>query len=229
MNESRLQEWHVFRDPALRRRALTHASVGDGHNERLEFLGDALLDFLIGDMLYRRYPKHAEGALTQARARLVNDKALAALAQQNGIPQELILSAGESRGGGRQRDSILAGALEAYLAAVYLDGGMATVQKLAKQLFTETINDMESAMNDGGAMLKDAKSRLQEYLQKHKKPLPEYEVVARDTIGKRVCVVAICRTDGNRSAMAVADNQQDAEQAAGGCMLAMLVSLKAKA
>ena len=217
-----LAELHSFRDASLLRRALTHASAGEDHNERLEWLGDSLLDFLAGCFLFERYPRLPEGALTQARAKMVSGKALAGLARTIGMPEHIKLSSGELRGGGRERDSILAGALEAYFAAIYLDGGITAARRAAARLFSGMLEMVDRAVAEGGGMLKDGKTRLQEYLQKRGKPPPQYAVLERGEIARRAFCVVECRLDGGKFAAAVAGNRREAEQAAGECLLAAM-------
>jgi ribonuclease-3 len=114
---------YTFRDPALRERALSHRSVGARNNERLEFLGDGLVNLLVAELLYEQFPRAAEGELTRWRARLVSEPALAAIARELELGDQLRLGPGELKSGGFRRDSILADAFEALIAAIYLDGG----------------------------------------------------------------------------------------------------------
>ena len=214
-------ELHAFRDSKLLRRALTHASAGGDHNERLEWLGDSLLDFLAGCFLFERYPRVSEGVLTQARAAMVNGKTLAALAREIGLDKRINLSSGARFAGGL--DSALAGAFEAYFAAVYLDGGMEAVRLAASRVFAETLKTVDRAVLEGGGALKDGKTRLQEYLQGRGEPAPEYHVLGRGEISaRRVYCAAECRLDSRRRTAAVAGNRREAETAAAECMLALL-------
>lgn len=164
---------HAFADPTILKHALTHRSAETSHNERLEFLGDAVLGFVIADLLYLQFPDLDEGRLTRARASLVNRRALAALAKETGIGERIKLGEGELRSGGRQRDSILANAVEAVLGAVYLDGGIAACREEITELYRERLANL--SIEDTG---KDAKTRLQELLQARRAPLPEYTVSA---------------------------------------------------
>ena len=213
-----MDEYHQFSDSALETRALTHASFGADNNEKLEWLGDAVLDFLVSDILYEMYPNMKEGALTQARARLVSGKSLAVIARDIGLPPRLRLSQGEERNGGRERDTILAGALEAYMAAVYLDGGLTVAQTAARQLFTEAAQQIGEVSTD---MLKDSKTRLQEMLQKRGERAPQYHVLSRSMAQSRPFCVVECKV-GDFSMLASADNQREAEQAASECVLVAL-------
>lgn len=223
MTQNRLDALHTFADEKLRRRALTHASFGANDNERLEWLGDALGDFLAGDLLFARHPNLAEGPLTLARSFLVGDKHLAALARGLGMQQHLILSAAESRGGGRERDSILAGAMEAYMAAIYLDGGIDAARRAAAILFADSLTETDSLIRRGA--LKDDKTRLQETLQKRGLSPPQYRVLERGDLSRRPYCIAECRAT-NAVAVAVAENRRAAEQIAGGGVLAMLAALQ---
>jgi ribonuclease-3 len=162
---------HVFADPLLLQQALTHRSAGRHNNERLEFLGDAILGCVIAGELFRRYPRAKEGELSRLRASLVRRESLAEIAQALDIGAHLRLGAGERRSGGHRRDSILSDALEALLGAVSLDSDFATCQQCILVLFSGKLDSLADV-----AVLKDAKTRLQEYLQAQRKPLPEYTV-----------------------------------------------------
>jgi ribonuclease-3 len=157
----------------LIRRALTHRSFGADHNERLEFLGDAVLNVAISSLLYERFSGSDEGDLTRVRAHLVREDSLHRVALALGLPQLLRLSDGEARGGGAQRASILADALEALIGATFLDGGFAPAQALVQRLFGEII-----ATTDFEAWSKDAKTELQEWLQARRLPVPAYRISA---------------------------------------------------
>lgn len=163
---------HPFENPDLLKQALTHCSAGSNNNERLEFLGDALLGCVIAAELYDRYPKATEGELSRMRASLVRRESLARLAQGLDFGRYLRLGAGERKSGGHHRNSILADALEAVFGAIYLDGGFEVFRKCLLRLFSERLE----AVADPEA-LKDAKTRLQEYLQSRQMALPEYTVV----------------------------------------------------
>lgn len=160
-----------FRDPALEQLALTHRSIGKPNNERLEFLGDALLGAIIAEMLYEVHPKASEGELSRLRAQLVNGQALAAVARELELGDGLKLGIGELKSGGFRRESILADAFEATIAAVYLDGGFDACRDTVRGLFAERIAALRRSS-------KDAKTRLQEWLQANGLPLPQYELVA---------------------------------------------------
>jgi ribonuclease-3 len=165
---------HVFADPALLARALTHRSAGSPHYERLEFLGDALLNLIVAEQLYARWPKADEGAMTRARAELVRESALARVARELGIGAMLTLGPGEMKSGGHRRDSILADALEALIAALYLDGGFDACRQVVLPWFEPLLAALPP-LHQGG---KDAKTRLQDGLQARQLPLPVYALLA---------------------------------------------------
>ena len=160
-----------FRDPVLAQLALTHRSIGKPNNERLEFLGDALLGAIIAEMLYEVHPNASEGELSRLRAQLVNGQALALVARELELGDELKLGPGELKTGGFRRDSILADAFEALVAAVYLDSGFEACRDVVRGLFAERIAALRRSS-------KDAKTRLQEWLQAGGWPLPQYELTA---------------------------------------------------
>ena len=164
---------HRFADPRLLTRALTHRSNSAGHNERLEFLGDAVLSLAISGLLYEHFSGSDEGDLTRVRAHLVREDSLHRVALQLGLPEVVRLSDGEARGGGAQRASILADALEAVLGATYIDGGFDAARALVQRWFGEIIATTEIAN-----WAKDAKTELQEWLQGRRLPVPAYRIVA---------------------------------------------------
>ncbi|CAK0747184.1 RNase III [Gammaproteobacteria bacterium] len=163
---------YEFNDPGLLERALTHCSAGDSNNERLEFLGDAVLGFVIGEALYARLEKANEGELSRLRADLVRQATLARLARDLALGHYLLLGQGALRSGGHDRDSILADALEALFAAIYLDGGLARAQEIILARFSPYLDQVVQRPAE-----KDAKTRLQEFLQARQDSLPFYEVV----------------------------------------------------
>ncbi len=160
-----------FRDPALAQLAFTHRSAGRPNNERLEFLGDALLGAIIAELLYEVHPKASEGELSRLRAQLVNGQALAVVARDLELGDELKLGPGELKSGGFRRDSILADAFEALIAAIYMDAGFDACRTAVRELFDERVTALRRSS-------KDAKTRLQEHLQSGGWPLPQYELVA---------------------------------------------------
>ncbi|MGO4700154.1 ribonuclease III [Dyella sp. 2RAB6] len=158
-----------FRDPALAQLALTHRSAGKPNNERLEFLGDALLGVVVAELLYEAHPNASEGELSRLRAQLVNGQALALIARELELGDALKLGSGELKSGGYRRDSILADAFEALVAAVYLDSDFAQCREVVRGVFAERIAAIPRSS-------KDAKTRLQEWLQARGWPLPQYEL-----------------------------------------------------
>jgi ribonuclease-3 len=162
-----------FTQPDLLTRAVTHRSFGVDHNERLEFLGDVVLSLAISDLLFERFAGSDEGDLTRVRAHLVREDSLHKVALLIGLPEVLRLSDGEARGGGAQRPSILADALEAVIGAAYRDGGFEAAQALVQRLFGEVIET-----TDLDNWSKDAKTELQEWLQARRLPVPAYRIVA---------------------------------------------------
>jgi len=161
-----------FSDRALLKQALTHRSAGQQHNERLEFLGDALLGFIIAEELYRRFPNADEGQLTRLRASLVRKESLAALAHNVAIGSHLQLGEGELKSGGYRRESILANALEALIGAIYVDGGFDACRQQVIKLFESTL--LPLSPDD---VVKDPKTDLQEWLQARHLALPTYRML----------------------------------------------------
>lgn len=166
---------YVFQEPALLRQALTHRSHGAPHNERLEFLGDAVLSLCISSTLYQDYPKLTEGDLSRMRAHLVKEPTLAEIAQGMQLGDFLALGEGELKSGGFRRPSILADALEAILGAIYLDSGFGATCKVIEHLYSPIITQL-----DPKNLSKDPKTQLQEYLQGLKFPLPQYLIIATE-------------------------------------------------
>ena len=168
---------YTFEDESLLRLALTHRSASGPNNERLEFLGDAVLDFVISDALFALYPDADEGDLSRLRASLVCDASLGGIAEELGIGEHLILGTGERRSGGHHRESILADAVEAIFGAVYLDSGFRTARQLIERVFARRLENLPPVDE-----LRDPKTRLQEWLQARKEALPDYEL--QDVSGK---------------------------------------------
>jgi len=169
--QQRLQ--HAFTDPGLLARALTHRSFSSDHNERLEFLGDSVLNCVIASLLFHRYTKIDEGDLSRLRANLVKQQSLYEVAQRLELSQCLRLGEGELKSGGFRRPSILADTLEALFGAIYLDAGFDAAYKVISTLYEPIIEIV-----DPRTLGKDAKTLLQEYLQGKKIPMPQYNVVA---------------------------------------------------
>lgn len=205
---------HVFSDTSLLRTALTHRSYGTPHNERLEFLGDGILDCVIAALLYQRFPELPEGDLSRLRANLVRQESLYQLALQLDIGSTLRFGEGELRSGGASRPSILADALEAVFGAVYLDAGFEKAFKVIEQLYQPLLADLKP-----GQFQKDPKTRLQEWLQGRKKPLPRYALLemrgaAHEQSFKVACEIdqPAVRTIGSGSSRRIAE--QNAAEAA---------------
>lgn len=163
---------YTFKDKKILHQALTHRSVTGPNNERLEFLGDAILGFLIAEALCQHFPKLHEGELSRLRANLVKGVTLAKFAREFEMGESLILGVGELKSGGFQRESILADAFEAIIAAIYLDGGIEACRERVLKWFAESLVD-PAAMHK----LKDPKTALQEFLQARKMALPEYTIL----------------------------------------------------
>ena len=164
---------YPFKNPALLTQALTHRSFSGNNNERLEFLGDGALNFIVANQLYLRFTKLPEGDLSRLRAQLVKEATLAEIAFSLNIGESLKLGEGELKSAGWRRPSILADALEAIVGAVYIDGGYSAAEALVLKLFEDKLNHIDPKIID-----KDAKSQLQEYLQGKKIELPDYKVVS---------------------------------------------------
>ena len=162
---------YQFSDPGLLRQALTHRSVGKQNNERLEYLGDSILNFVIAEALFEKFPDSREGDLSRLRASLVKGEKLAELAIGINLSEYLILGPGEMKSGGYRRASILADTMEAIIGAVHLDSDFARCKRLILAIYQKPLAIISSNEN-----LKDPKTRLQEYLQSRKLPLPEYHL-----------------------------------------------------
>lgn len=163
---------HVFSQPQLLQRALTHRSYAPEHNERLEFLGDSILGCVIAKYLYSSYPHLSEGDLSRLRSNLVKEETLALLAQQINLGSQLLLGEGELKSGGFRRPSILADAMEALFGAVFMDAGFAAAEQAVLRFFVPYLEKV-----DVQTLGKDPKTLLQEYLQGKRIPLPSYSVI----------------------------------------------------
>ncbi len=209
-----------FTQPQLLQQALSHRSVGSDNNERLEFLGDAILSYVISVELFRRFPDEDEGRLSRLRASLVKGDTLAALARDLSLGDYLRLGAGELKSGGFRRSSILADGFEAILGAIYLDSDIAAVEQVILRLFSERL----AAVNSQTA-LKDPKTRLQEYLQSRQLPLPLYEVVQITGKAHAQTFTVSCRVEGLEQALtASGSSRRKAEQTAAQLILDKLES-----
>lgn len=209
---------HRFADPQLLARALTHRSFSADHNERLEFLGDSVLNLVVADLLFERLHQLPEGDLSRVRANLVKQDTLHQLAVALGLPQVLRLGEGESRSGGSARPSILADTLEALIGAVYLDAGFDAARGLVQRLFADV--EIRPEMQ---AAAKDPKTELQEWLQARRMKLPLYRVVGTLGAAHRQTFEVECEV-AERAATerGIGPSRRAAEQAAATAMLLVL-------
>ena len=207
-----------FEDQRQLQLALTHRSHGATNNERLEFLGDSILNFVVGEELFKRFPEVREGQLSRLRSQMVKGETLAELAREFELGDCLVLGEGEMKSGGSNRDSILADSVEAIIGAIYLASGLDVCRERVLSWFASRLNQL--GLNTSA---KDSKSRLQEYMQAQRQPLPEYQVV--DVSGKGhaqmftiECSVALSK----KSTSATASNRREAEKQAAAQMLVQL-------
>ena len=212
---------HEFSNPRLLQQALTHRSFSADHNERVEFLGDSVLNLAVAGLLYERLSELPEGDLSRVRANLVKQETLHQLAVQLGLPQLIRLGEGEAKSGGQKRPSILADALEAVIGAVYLDAGFDKAAGLVRSLFRDVeINPHMEAIG------KDPKTELQEWLQGRKMNLPIYRVVG--TLGaahKQTFDVECEISEFGRAERGMGGSRRAGEQAAAAVMLAYVKTL----
>lgn len=213
-----------FQDPGLLDRALTHSShahehaaLGLGHNEALEFLGDAVLGFAVADLLHRREPGGAEGVKSKRRASLVSAPSLAGRAQRLGLPALLRLGRGEEKTGGRKKANLWANAYEAVIAALYLDGGLPAASAFVSAEFAGDLGKDELPAED-------AKSALQELLQARGRPVPEYEVIAEEGPSHRRRFRVECRVDGEAIGVGEGSSKKAAQQEAARAALVHMTS-----
>ncbi len=207
-----------FRDAQLLALALTHRSAGAANNERLEFLGDGLVNFVAAEALFRARPDSEEGDLSRLRASLVCEESLARIAEGIGLGDALTLGGGALKSGAFRRAPILADALEAVLGAIFLDGGFDAGRAACEQLLAEALARLPDP-----ATLKDAKTRLQEYLQGLGRPLPVYELMQAEGPEHRPSFTVSCRlADGDDATEGQASSRRAAEQLAAEQMLARL-------
>jgi ribonuclease-3 len=209
---------YQFNDKGLLARALTHRSANGRNNERLEFLGDAVLDFVISEALFALRPDATEGDLSRLRASLVKDTSLAGIATDLGLGEHLILGSGERKSGGHRRRSILADALEAIFGAVYLDAGFDAAKALIERVFAARLEELPDAEE-----LRDPKTRLQEWLQARKLSLPVYDLL--EVTGKahaQTFSVTCTVTELSQTSNGVATSRRKAEQQAARDMLRLL-------
>ncbi len=201
---------HSFSDPCLLEQALTHRSFSSTNNERLEFLGDAVLDMVVSEMLYRHFPTASEGDLSRLRAVLVKGEALAEMARAIDLGDQLRLGSGELKSGGFRRDSILAGAYEAVIGAILLDAGFESCQACLVAWFEPLLQNLSLADEH-----KDAKSRLQEYLQGKGEAVPVYKLLTVSGEGHAQHFEVQCHLEGSPADYrGEASSRRKAEQAA---------------
>lgn len=213
---------HAFADVSLLAQALTHRSAGTPHNERLEFLGDALVGMIVAEALYAHWPKADEGAMTRARSELVRESSLAQVARDLGVGERITLGPGERKSGGHRRDSILSDTLEALVAAIYLDAGFEACRTAVLPWFAATI-----AALPAGRIDKDPKTRLQEWLQARQRALPQYELLAEAGDDHAKTFLVRCALDEPAlSADAGGGSRRIAEQAAAAAVIQQLESRK---
>ncbi len=206
---------YAFRDRALLQQATTHRSFSADHNERLEFLGDSVLNLAVAHLLYAQLSQLPEGDLSRVRANLVKQDTLQDLALEIGLPEVIRLGEGELRSGGRKRPSILADALEAVIGAVYLDGGYSAAQALVERLFRNV--EIQPQMQ---AAAKDPKTELQEWLQGRKLALPQYTVMATTGAAHRQTFEVACEVrELRQSQRGLGPSRRAAEQAAAAALL----------
>jgi ribonuclease-3 len=207
---------YAFHDESLLALALTHRSFnGNRNNERLEFLGDSILNFIIGEALFQQFPEAREGQLSRLRASLVKGTTLTKVSQQLNLGPYLYLGPGELKSGGSRRDSILADVVEAIIGAVYMDGGMDQAKRLVLRWFASRLQSL--SLED---TTKDNKTRLQEWLQSNKLPLPTYEI--EDVTGKSHAqfFVVNCVVDAlDLNSQGQGQSRRQAEQIAAGKIL----------
>lgn len=207
-----------FREPQLLKTALTHRSVGASNNERLEYLGDSVLGFVVAQQLYEQFPGAGEGALSRLRASLVNQSSLAELARQHQLGDFLILGSGELKSGGFRRDSILSDALEAIMGALLLDQGIDACRCWILSLFADKFAALRLEN-----WSKDPKTRLQELMQSRRKELPVYELVSMSGVEHAQTFEVSCRVEmTSEMTHGTGVSRKRAEQAAAESMLNLL-------
>jgi ribonuclease-3 len=212
---------HTFSNPKLLVQALTHRSFSSDHNERIEFLGDSVLNLAVAGLLYERLQDLPEGDLSRARANLVKQDTLHQIAVSLGLPDLLRLGEGEAKSGGQKRPSILADALEAVIGAVYLDAGFEVASTLVRRLFQNVeINAQMQAIG------KDPKTELQEWLQGHKMSLPIYRIVGTEGAAHKQTFDVECEiVEYRRAERGTGNSRRAGEQAAALAMLAFIKTL----
>ena len=207
----------MFKDPSLLERALTHASAGGDDNERLEFLGDRVLGFLIAEILVKKFPKESEGTLALKLNALVRMEACARVAEQAGVDKALIMAPSEDRAGGRRKGAILGDACEALIAALYLDGGILAARRFVTKYWTPLMTEVQGD-------LRDPKNALQEWAQGRKLGTPTYRLSKREGPDHAPRFTVDVLVKGQEPVQGEGSNLRSAEQAAARNLLARLAS-----
>ena len=211
---------YSFSDPSLLQRALTHRSASVSNNERLEYLGDAVLDLVVAEELFHRFPHASEGELTRLRAALVKGKTLSKVAHELELGDFLSLGSGEIKSGGQHRESILADAVEAILGAIYLESGIDACRSRVRVWFADRLENQSLEVDE-----KDAKTRLQEWLQARSLPLPVYEVIKAEGEPHNQVLTVSCLVEGlTEPVTAQAGNRKKAEKKAAQLAMARLMN-----
>jgi len=208
---------YQFQEPALLERALTHRSFGADNNERLEFIGDGLVNAVVAALLYSHYPDLDEGSLSRLRSKLVSKEGLATLAERFELGSLVLLGAGERKSGGRQRASIMADTVEALAGGMLVEAGFGAASEIVASWFITDVTSLDIHTT------RDAKTRLQEWLQGKGYPLPVYEVIAisGDDHNQVFEVACSCKAASNRQ-VGTASSRKKAEQKAAAAMLEIL-------
>lgn len=201
---------YEYQDIQFLQKALTHRSVGANNNERLEFLGDSLVNFMIADALFHQFDRLPEGDMSRVRAHLVKGDTLAIIGREYNISEYLVLGPGELKSGGFRRDSIIADAVEAIIASVYEDGGLDACRQLVTRFYAKRLAEL-----DPKKVGKDPKTRLQEYLQSQNEQLPEYSIISVNGAAHAQEFTVSCYVAKlNSKFEAVASSRRKAEQKA---------------
>lgn len=208
---------YTYHDTTLLETALRHRSVGRPNNERLEYLGDSILNFIIANKLFVKFSQANEGQLTRLRAALVNKQSLAEIGFLLSLDKWIELGPGEKKSGGFKRESILADALEAIFASIYLDSGIDSVQQVIDSLYEEKLEECSLKY-----LTKDPKTKLQEWLQANKKPLPKYSILTSEQNGQESHFLIQCEVDGIPLIQGKGSNRRVAEQQAAEVVLEIL-------
>lgn len=212
---------YEFNNIQFLQRALTHRSMGAKNNERLEFLGDSLVNFMIADVLFHQFSKLPEGDMSRVRAHLVKGETLAVIGKEYALSDYLVLGPGELKSGGYRRNSIIADTVEAIIAAVYEDGGLEKCRELVNRFYEKRLLEL-----DPTKVGKDPKTRLQEWLQSRQEPLPEYSIISVNGAAHAQDFTVSCYVAKlNTKFEATASSRRKAEQKAAETALAALDGL----